>query len=127
LYRVDLTLRAGPDVTEEDFQVNFVAQTVGTDELKLEDLTLKYGPNPFSNDLNLSYRLDDNYDMQINVIGVNGQVGTMDLGTQGQGEHNFKWSPNDNLSDGMYILQLVGTNSKGQQFKREIKTIYTGN
>jgi hypothetical protein len=126
LYRVDLTLRAGPDVTEEDFQVNFVAQTVGTNELKLEDMALKYGPNPFSNDINLSYKLDDSYDMQIDVIGANGQVGSFDLGTQGQGEHNFKWSPDGNIADGMYMLRLVGTNSEGQQFSRVIKTIYNG-
>jgi hypothetical protein len=109
-YQSDVIFKAGPDVSTENFDVNFTAMTVGQEEQTVDDLVIKYGPNPFSNQINMSYNLSDNYDMQVNVYNTAGQlIQSVDLGKQRQGQNNFSWGPeNGTLPDGMYIFQITG-------------------
>lgn len=52
--------------------------------------------------------------MKINVISTSGQIGSYELGTQGEGEHDFNWAPSGNLADGVYTIQLFGTDKYGR-------------
>lgn len=109
-YQSDVIFKAGPNITTEDFNVNFTAMTVGQEEQTVDDLVIKYGPNPFSNQINMSYDLSDNYDMQVNVYNTAGQlIQSVDLGRQTQGQNNFSWGPaQGTLPDGMYIIKISG-------------------
>ena len=122
-YRVDVVFRAGSAVSTEDFSVDFTAVTVGEDEHSIDDLIIKYGPNPFSSRINMSYDLLDNYDLQLSVYNTSGQlIENVDLGRQAPGRHDFSWGPpKGSLPDGMYIFRIEGFNTTGGHFSKAVK------
>lgn len=84
-----------------------VSNPVGTVDLTTI-FDAKVFPNPVSDILNVTYKLDNSSDVALTVFDVQGkQIANLLNNTQAAGEHNhtFKIQPL-NLSKGMYMLQM---------------------
>ena len=64
-------------------------------------------PNPASDHVNIEYSLTDESEVLLEVYNINGTlVSYFDLGKSSAGQHHFKWTNEQRLSTGIYILKL---------------------
>ncbi len=66
-------------------------------------------PNPFVENLNISYNLIENSDVQIRILSVNGEViDIINQKSQYTGNNDFTWNAsNFNLTNGIYFVQII--------------------
>jgi hypothetical protein len=64
-------------------------------------------PNPASSNMNIQFELTNGAGVELKVFNLMGeQVRSMDLGYLTRGQHSVSLD-NDNLSSGLYIMQMV--------------------
>ena len=64
-------------------------------------------PNPASDHVNIEYSLNDDSEVILELYNINGTlVSFHDLGKISAGNHHFKWTNEQRLSTGIYILKL---------------------
>ena len=80
---------------------------------------LKVGPNPFNPRCAISFRLQNEMKISLDIYNLRGQfVESIFKGKLNEGVHQFYWSPSS-ISSGTYFIHV--SNGKHSQFK---KTIY---
>ena len=80
---------------------------------------LKVGPNPFNPRCSISFKLQDEMNIDLDIYNLRGQfVESIFKGKLNEGVHQYYWSPTS-ISSGTYFIHV--SNGKHSQFK---KTIY---
>ena len=72
-----------------------------------EAVGLEVYPNPFSNQTNVYYTIEDMDNVSVRLYSITGQeVYSNDFGMQTSGKHNFQIN-GENISAGLYVMNLV--------------------
>ncbi len=80
---------------------------VGIEETAAEIVGLEVYPNPFSNQTNVYYTIEDMENVSVRLYGITGQeVYSNDFGMQTSGKHNFQIN-GENISAGLYVMNLI--------------------
>jgi len=94
--------------THEVYQVAFLSEpgNVGINQVE-KKLDFKVFPNPFKEETNVFYTLEDNQPVTAKLYNTLGElVYSNDLGTQSAGQHNLTIDA-ANLNSGIYFLNMM--------------------
>jgi len=83
----------------------------GVEENEFVQNFIKVHPNPVSDNLNISYFLDDRSNVKIEIFDLYGNmISTVIDEMQIKGEHSLTWSPSYEMTDGIYFILLKKEN-----------------
>ncbi len=89
--------------------VKVVGQTtVGITQVD-DFMNVVVSPNPFTENLNISYNLIENSDVQIRILDLNGKIiDVKKQKSQHSGNNDFIWNASSfNLTNGIYFVQII--------------------
>ncbi len=79
----------------------------GEEEISEKKQFIKVKPNPFSEEVNLNYTLDDKTRVKIEICDMFGRTVSVPFdGYQFKGEQIVKWSITNNIDPGIYFIKL---------------------
>ncbi|HPO63129.1 MAG TPA: T9SS type A sorting domain-containing protein [Candidatus Kapabacteria bacterium] len=78
-------------------------------------------PNPFNDQTEITYKIPENEDVQVNISSINGELkATYKQGNQETGIYNILFD-GSNLLGGVYVLDLIFENERVQSVMILIK------
>lgn len=79
----------------------------GVGEHELNNHYIQVSPNPFSDELKISYKLKHKSNVRVDILDLNGKlISSLIDENQNKGEHSIAWKSNQNISPGIYIIRL---------------------
>jgi hypothetical protein len=132
-YSPPQTVCSGQYSTDEMFSVffNYVDYQSGDEYIDMEPYTITavtenfnsaenlfaVFPNPFTNELNIQFALDEKSDVRVSVFNLQGQALKLLLNdSKDSGVHFINWTRTDEIS-GIYIVQLI---SSGRIYSKKV-------
>lgn len=108
----------------EDFGIELKqisGKLVSAKQIFSKSLFLKTYPNPFSNELNISFGLDEPALINISVYNLEGKmIEVLENSDFGTGTHEIRWSAaNKGLLAGNYLVKLSATTQNGNYFQSQ--------
>jgi hypothetical protein len=119
---------AGTNTEKNRYQVLFIVKNIQEKGLKYDCIeNVEVFPNPFIEKVNVRYRLDREYDVEVNVFNKKGElVGELVDEKQKKGQQTVTWSGIGQAGkvhkDGWYYLLVKLVDDKGQTYT-EIRRI----
>lgn len=79
---------------------------INIEEQQIKNISIY--PNPFSDQLQISYELYDNTNTTINIIDLNGQIiHSFSQESMNAGTYDYTWNVDNNLQNGVYFAQII--------------------
>lgn len=90
----------------------------GIEENELNNNFIQVSPNPYSDELKISYNLKNRSSVKIEILDLNGKlISTLTDESQNEGEHSIDWKSNQGSKPGIYFIRLQNDN---QFYSRKI-------
>ena len=106
-YHVSLYLYNGKGCAMKGMDT-VVLLTTGFASSEDESFQGKIYPNPFRENLNMEYTLEKSMNVNIGIYSPDGKlISTIINQQQETGKHQVQFTPEDNLSQGVYILRMI--------------------
>ncbi|HKK61354.1 MAG TPA: T9SS type A sorting domain-containing protein, partial [Bacteroidales bacterium] len=112
MYNIDETLNFETDMVEANaFQpfrltINDQLSEIHENSVKTLPFISAY-PNPFRSEVNISYSIDQNASVKIEVYNLSGNmIETLENNVMPEGDYNYRWNPGENPS-GMYLIRVL--------------------
>lgn len=92
--------------------------TVGVDDVEPGKISLSAYPNPFADQTQVAFKLDEPQEVQIRVVDINGrEIALVDRSYRAAGNHMVRWNGVSNhggkAPNGFYMIQLIGRDATG--------------
>ena len=109
----------GEDVGIELKQIS--GKLVSAKQIFSQSLLLKTYPNPFNNELNISFGLDEHAQINVSVYNMEGRlIEELENRDFAAGTHEIRWNARSKgLLAGNYIVKLSATTKKGNYFQSQ--------